>query len=506
MNDRIGNGAWISAPALETLFGGGAATLTNTAATGDTTPPQVEALALTPSSVDTLTADQSVMLTCTLSDDWAGVGSVEVQLRAQGSMQTVRAWPRIDTGTPLAGTYSATFELPRGSTEGGWKAWVGVNDTVGNSRWISAEELETRFGAGAATVTNTAASSDSTPPQVTAFSLAPEEVNTEAGAQTVTATVALVDDQAGVAWQDDGLTTGVQVELLPLIGTQNTCCYPTLASGTIEDGVYTGTMTLPAGAKEGIWEAHLWVNDRLGNSTWVDVGILGSLPGSSTLVANTATASQVAIDREWVVETQHAQAAFPAGTVVTRQDGGRFAFYEMAGQEFAFDASVPTTDLDGTPIATLRLGIPGLNLSFSQPVTLSFLVGAEYDGFRLLIQSLREDGDRWADETTTAVVNGRASVTVTHATRFAASVMRPSISRLAPARGRRGATVTITGRSFGKRRGAVRFGGAKCTRILSWSGTSIRCAVPTRARTGKIRVMVITRAGRSEGKTFTVRR
>ena len=139
--------------------------------------------------------------------------------------------------------------------------------------------------------------------------------------------------------------------------------------------------------------------------------------------------------------------------------------------EFTFDASVPTTGLDGTPIATLKLGIPGLNLSFSQPVTLSFLVGAEYDGFRLQIQSLREDGDTWTDETTTAVVNGRASVTVTHATRFAASVMRPSISRLAPARGRRGATVTITGRSFGKKRGAVRFGGAKCTRILHWSGT-----------------------------------
>jgi hypothetical protein len=84
--------------------------------------------------------------------------------------------------------------------------------------------------------------------------------------------------------------------------------------------------------------------------------------------------------------------------------------------------------------------------------------------------------------------------------------MRPTISRLAPARGRRGATVTITGRSFGKKRGAVRFGGAKCTRILRWSGTSIRCAVPARARTGKIRVMVITRAGRSEGKTYTVRR
>ena len=106
--------------------------------------------------------------------------------------------------------------------------------------------------------------------------------------------------------------------------------------------------------------------------------------------------------------------------MVTRVGGGPLAFYKMVAMPFEFDG-VPVTDLDGTPVATLRFGIPGLDLSFSRPVTVRMQVGSEYDGYLVQIQSLTETGEAWTDETTAKVRNGQVEFTVSHATRFAAS-------------------------------------------------------------------------------------
>jgi hypothetical protein len=85
---------------------------------------------------------------------------------------------------------------------------------------------------------------------------------------------------------------------------------------------------------------------------------------------------------------------------------------------------------------------------------------------------------------------------------------KPTIATLSPTSGKRGATITITGKAFGKKRAAsfVTFGATKCTRYLSWSTTRIRCTVPAKALLGKVGVRVSTAAGRSNVKTFTVRR
>ena len=148
-------------------------------------------------------------------------------------------------------------------------------------------------------------------------------------------------------------------------------------------------------------------------------------------------------------------------------------------------------------MATLRLGIPGLGLSFSRPVAVSLLVGAKYDGYRLAVQSLTEGAEVWADEKAADVADGRCRFTVDHATRFAASLAPPSPRRLAPASARRGATLTIVGKGFGKRRGASRVlvGSTPCARYLSWSPTRITCKVPAKARPGRLKVRLVTLAG-----------
>jgi len=84
----------------------------------------------------------------------------------------------------------------------------------------------------------------------------------------------------------------------------------------------------------------------------------------------------------------------------------------------------------------------------------------------------------------------------------------PKITKLQPASGKRGATVTISGIGFGKKSGAssVKFGTTKCPKYLSWSDTKITCKVPAKAKFGNVKVTVTTAAGRSNAKTFKVKR
>ena len=84
----------------------------------------------------------------------------------------------------------------------------------------------------------------------------------------------------------------------------------------------------------------------------------------------------------------------------------------------------------------------------------------------------------------------------------------PQITKLKPAFGKRGATVTISGTDFGAAQGAgaVKFGAAKCTTYVSWSDTQIKCKAPAKARYGKVKVTVTTSAGTSNGVSFTVKK
>jgi hypothetical protein len=84
----------------------------------------------------------------------------------------------------------------------------------------------------------------------------------------------------------------------------------------------------------------------------------------------------------------------------------------------------------------------------------------------------------------------------------------PAISKLSPASGKRGATVTIAGTGFGATRGSgsVTFGGKKCTKYVSWSATKIQCKVPSTAKYGTVKVKVTTAGGVSNARDFKVKR
>jgi hypothetical protein len=408
---------------------------------------------------------------------------------------------RRTSGDETQGDYSAVVTLPRGSAPGVWRGEIGsLTDALGNSVNV---DLTAQFGA-AARVTNNATLWDSQPPRVKSFSITPAAFDTSTGSQTLTVTAEVTDDMTGPHF--------LQVALMPLLGSQRSWANLVLTSGDALDGTYTGTLSLPKGAKEGVWSPYFSLMDVVGNGAEYDPKKLGEfLPaGEGSVLVNTADARQVTVDCDWFLRGEGSLVKFPAGTVITRRDGGSFAVYRMTAQPFTLDESVPTTDIDGKPVATLRLGIPGLNLSFSQPVSVTLDVDPRLDGYRLQIQSLTEDGDAWANEEVADVTAGHnITFTVDHATRFAASVRAADFRKIAPRSGRRKATlVTITGRGFGQTRGtsSVRFGSTRCTRYLDWSPTRIRCYVPAKAHRGRVGVTVRIKGLTSTARTFTVKR
>jgi C1A family cysteine protease len=142
--------------------------------------------------------------------------------------------------------------------------------------------------------------------------------------------------------------------------------------------------------------------------------------------------------------------------------------------------------------------------------------GATAVTFNGTAASFTADSDRQITATVPAgATTGKIAVTApgggaTSAASFTVTPSRtaPTISALKPVAARRGATVTITGTGFGASRGTsvVKFGSKTCTRYVSWTDTGILCRVPADATYGAVRVAVMTVAGESNARSFTVKR
>jgi hypothetical protein len=268
------------------------------------------------------------------------------------------------------------------------------------------------------------AAQDKTPPVVHSYSLTPTEFDTSSTNQIITFEAVISDDLSGVCSEDDCLWDGVQVgfPIWPLLNstlsTQYVSFDVTRTSGDDMSGTYTGTATVPRWAKTGIWELTLMVWDKVGNRYDYTPQELSDLPDGSATIANTSSSSSVTIDEEWQFYSSDYKmsATFPQDTIVTRRGGGSFEFYKMVNQDTSIE-SLPS--IDGDPVLAMRLGIPGLNLDFSEDVTVSVDVGGEYEGETLLLLSMEEGDDSWANEATCTVSDGMCSFSVDHATYFA---------------------------------------------------------------------------------------
>ena len=163
----------------------------------------------------------------------------------------------------------------------------------------------------------------------------------------------------------------------------------------------------------------------------------------------------------------------------------------------------PSHDIAGKDSAGASYVFARSGTTWSQQAEPIAADNAAYDGFGgsvALAGSTALVGAQW-DDTAAGTDAGSAYAFVL------TPQPKPHIAKLAPASGKRGATVTITGTGFGTKRGTgfAKFGAGKCTKYVSWSATSIRCKVPAKAKLGTLKVMVTTGGGTSNAKSFKVK-
>lgn len=98
---------------------------------------------------------------------------------------------------------------------------------------------------GTSTITITPVPADVTPPSLVSFTMTPLAVDVTSGAATITATMHLTDAGVGIA--------RAEVSLVRPHGNAPLYFSAQRTAGTVQDGTWIVTMTIPAGAMAGQW-------------------------------------------------------------------------------------------------------------------------------------------------------------------------------------------------------------------------------------------------------------
>lgn len=87
----------------------------------------------------------------------------------------------------------------------------------------------------------------------------------------------------------------------------------------------------------------------------------------------------------------------PAGTIVTRTNGGNFSATDLEASEI--DLGGLTGFADGeTPLGAVQWGLPDMGLTFSQPIRIDLYVGTALNGQTLVIKRMPPEGGDWTDD------------------------------------------------------------------------------------------------------------
>ena len=443
MKTLLKRGLWLIVTVCIAIFGV-SFFVNNVLADEDVTAPTITSFAATPTSFDTSSGNATISVTVGLADDQTGVsytGDGESAWKSMIRLQSVSkndqyydCWPTLTSGDKNSGVFSCNFTVPQWSASGEWKFIVMAGDIIGNiadydskqfneDTELYVNEITAQVSQASGTIlTNVATSEDNIAPAITSFAATPTSFDISSGNATISVTVGLADDQTGVSYTGDGESAWKSmIRITPLISSQYQDCWPTLVSGDKNSGIFTCNFDLSSGSKEGVWTVTVMVGDSIGNKTDYTSDLLAQVPSATGMtLTNIATANSVEIERNWTINGNGNAVTFPSGTIVTKNDGGNFAFYRLTAQDYDI-TSLAKGNLDGDVVGKLMLGISGMNLSFSQPVAFNLNVGDEYNGKILKIKSLGEGQNEWVNEDTCVVNGGICNFTANHATYFAAT-------------------------------------------------------------------------------------
>ena len=339
---------------------------------GDLTAPTLSAFAISPTTIDTSTAPQTITVTATITDDHSGNAASLIEFRSP-SGQYANAWldpaHRV-SGTPQNGNYAYTMTIPQDAEHGTWTVQnLNLTDQVGNNRNLDTTHFAalgyaSGFTNGGLTETPPpSGAGDSTAPSLTAFAISPTTIDTSTGAQAITITATITDDLTGNA-NSNGIFRSPSGEYASVNfdSTHRT-------SGTAQNGTYTATVTLPQASEQGTWTLQdLILNDQVGNSQYLNTTQIANLgypttfqqTGVGDLTAPTLTA--FAISPTTIDTSTGAQAITITATITDDLTGNANSngIFRSPSGEYAsvnFDSTHRTsgTAQNGTYTATVTL-------------------------------------------------------------------------------------------------------------------------------------------------------
>ncbi len=459
---------------ITTVAGEKSVVFTNLSKEDDPVGPELKGYAFDKASIDTTNNTESLTMYIRLSDNLSGVntelrgytsiGTILFEPAASGNnlgfvnlgdtvefkftpmkdgceslpsaLPTDLAYGLTGCGNSLDGIYSATVEIPRYSTGGIWSTteiWS-VRDLVGNE--MTSKAISASFN-------NTSTKFDTDAPRLKAITITPDTFDTTNGPQTVRIEMQIEDDMAGVDIKESGLANGLRSVTSVYDGYWSDSESGVLKEGTVKNGTFVKEIIIPKGATKGFWAVgSVDVVDVLGRArryTMTDLSL--AFPDLPLYLVNQGTSEQVEISSDWSladwpyfeedkVVWPDIEVRFKAGTVITKEKGGVFAFHRLLATKYnlgsttssgvsalldgvnsdykknleacdptegCLESTVSKKNLVGAPLHMIKMGVPGLNLSFSKPVTI--IVGTEekYLGSTFVIQSFDEVKNEWVN-------------------------------------------------------------------------------------------------------------
>jgi hypothetical protein len=224
----------------------------------DAVAPSVPALSLQPTSVDVTGGAKRVVAKVRVTDD-TGVRSVQVGAQYEdASAYANGGQPVLTSGSIRDGWWTVTLTVPRYIDSGSMTVNVFTRDRVGR-------QSSAAFPAALKVIS---ANPDLAPPVVRSLTLSPTTVDVRSAAKSVTATVRITDDTAGV-----GTAYLCPAHMFADGFRQSDGCPDLqLVSGSRTDGTWRASLPIARGDVGGSWNVQVWVEDastRHGMQYWV---------------------------------------------------------------------------------------------------------------------------------------------------------------------------------------------------------------------------------------------
>jgi hypothetical protein len=476
--DNVGNESVLVPGHLEVKGFPGAVVVEG--AVEDAEPPSVTGLTITPSSVNTTAAPQTVTVKGTLTDNLSGVASATIQFQSPNGKQfTSKVALSKASGTELSGTWEASVPFERFIQSGTWKVnSLVLSDNVGNEAKLTAAQLEAKALPASVAVTS---SEDTEAPALASLTLTPSSIETTASAQTVTATAEITDNASGLAHAsiDFKAPSGEHI-------TQPATFV--LVSGTATKGIYEAKTTFKQYVQAGTWSvSDVGLVDAVGNEANITTSQL-----EAKAFPHSVAVTDTNEDKEAPLLTALSIAPTKINTAVN-EGRVRLEAHMTDNLSGVAAANVTFENQAGNRLSNVArfARVSGTELSGSYEAVVSLKVSPESGTWRVRGLSMEDEL-----ENKVALTAAQLEAKGLPATFVDETGLAPLIKKVHPRKGPRagGTTVTLIGINFAGAT-SVMFGANPAKSFTINSPDSITAVTPPSTTLGGVNIAVTTPDG-----------